>query len=59
MGAVLRPCVPLFVMITGALLLPVREDAGPFYRKRIGRVFWLIVLGIRKITGKTSRYWVG
>ena len=39
-GAVLRPCVPLFVMITGALLLPVREDAGPFYRKRIGRVFW-------------------
>ena len=40
MGAVLRPCVPLFVMITGALLLPVREDAGPFYRKRIGRVFW-------------------
>ena len=23
-GALLRPCVPLFVMITGALLLPVR-----------------------------------
>lgn len=25
-GAVLRPCVPLFVMITGALLLPVRVE---------------------------------
>lgn len=39
-GSVLRPCVPLFVMITGALLLPVRGDSGTFYRKRIGRVFW-------------------
>ena len=39
-GAALRPCVPLFVMITGALLLPVRGETGPFYRKRIGRVFW-------------------
>ena len=39
-GAALRPCVPLFVMITGALLLPVREETGPFYRKRKGRVFW-------------------
>lgn len=39
-GGVLRPCVPLFVMITGALLLPVRQAAGPFYKKRIGRVFW-------------------
>ena len=28
-GAFLRPCVPLFVMITGALLLPVqRGDVG-------------------------------
>lgn len=39
-GAFLRPCVPLFVMITGALLLPVREESGIFYRKRIGRVIW-------------------
>ena len=39
-GSVLRPCVPLFVMITGALLLPVRGDASTFYNKRIGRVFW-------------------
>lgn len=32
-GAALRPCVPLFVMITGALLLPVRDESGPFCRK--------------------------
>lgn len=38
-GSLVRPCVPLFVMITGALLLsrPVGEG---FYRKRIGRVLW-------------------
>lgn len=39
-GAFLRPCVPLFVMITGALLLPVRGEASVFYKKRISRVFW-------------------
>ena len=39
-GAALRPCVPLFVMITGALLLPVRGDASVFYKKRIPRVFF-------------------
>lgn len=37
-GSILRPCVPLFVMLTGALLLPVTGEAGPFYRKRIMRV---------------------
>lgn len=39
-GSVLRPCVPLFVMITGALLLPVRGDASTLYKKRIPRVFY-------------------
>ena len=40
-GALMRPCVPLFVMITGALLLPVRTDnTCAFYKKRISRVFW-------------------
>lgn len=39
-GSFLRPCVPLFVMITGALLLPVREEMSVFYKKRISRVFW-------------------
>ena len=39
-GSVLCPCVPLFVMITGALLLPVRGDTSTFYKKRIPRVFY-------------------
>lgn len=39
-GSLLRPCVPLFVMITGALMLPVREEASIFYKKRITRVFF-------------------
>ena len=39
-GALLRPCVPLFVMITGALLLPVRGEVSVFYKKRIPRVVW-------------------
>lgn len=37
-GAFLRPCVPLFVMLTGMLLLPVKQDIGSFYRKRMLRV---------------------
>ena len=39
-GAFLRPCVPLFVMITGALLLPIKGEASVFYKKRIPRVLW-------------------
>lgn len=37
-GAFLRPCVPLFVMLTGLLLLPVRQGIGSFYKKRMLRV---------------------
>ena len=33
-----RPCVPLFMMVTGILLLPIRMSMGQFYRKRITRV---------------------
>lgn len=44
-GALLRPCVPLFVMLTGALLLPLKDsDTIKFYKKRIGRVFYPFVL---------------
>lgn len=40
-GSMLRPSVPLFVMITGALLLPIRETSlGGFYKKRIPRVLF-------------------
>ncbi len=37
-GSFVRPCVPLFVMLTGALLLPTEEDFGGIFRKRIVRV---------------------
>lgn len=37
-GSMLRPCVPLFVMISGVLLIPVKMDMGTFYRKRLTRV---------------------
>ena len=38
--AFVRPCVPLFVMITGVLMFPVRQSMGAFYKKRILRVLW-------------------
>ncbi len=37
-GSFLRPCVPLFVMITGLLLLPVNMSIGSFYKKRLLRI---------------------
>ena len=43
-GSFLRPCVPLFVMITGALMLPVKEETSLFYKKRITRVFFPFVI---------------
>ena len=39
-GASARAVVPLFVMITGALLLPIKQETFVFCRKRIGRVLW-------------------
>ena len=40
-GSLLRPSVPLFAMMTGLLLLPVREQSlGTFYKKRIFRVLF-------------------
>ena len=33
-GSALRACVPLFVMMTGFLLLPVKQTMPAFYRKR-------------------------
>lgn len=37
-GSFLRPCVPLFVMITGTLLLPVKLSLEVFYKKRLLRI---------------------
>lgn len=51
LGSLTRPCVPLFVMMTGVLLLPVKPTVslGAFYKKRIGRlikplIFWSLAL---------------
>lgn len=50
-GSLMRASVPLFVMMTGVLLLPVGQgyDLVSFYRKRIDRilpplVFWSVAL---------------
>ncbi len=52
-GSAVRPCVPLFVMMSGVLLLPIRNVAGigHFYRKRVMRilialVFWSLLLPV-------------
>ena len=37
-GSMLRACVPLFVMITGLLLLPVKMTMKEFYTKRLMRI---------------------
>ncbi len=44
-GSLVRPCVPLFVMMTGVLLLPISSQytLRGFYRKRIGRLLWPLV----------------
>ncbi len=39
-GYVTAPCIGLFFMVSGALLLPVREDAKVFLRKRLGKVLF-------------------
>lgn len=50
LGSAVRCCVPLFAMMTGVLLFPVRPAGmGDFYRKRIGRIvvpllFWSVAL---------------
>lgn len=50
-GSLTRPCVPLFVMLTGVLLLPLKseERLSTFYKKRIKRIitpliFWSLAL---------------
>ncbi|MBD5346756.1 MAG: acyltransferase [Bacteroides sp.] len=52
-GSLMRPCVPLFVMMTAVVLLPLRSNvsAAMFYRKRVGRlivplIFWSLALPV-------------
>lgn len=48
-GSLVRPCVPLFVMISGVLLLPVHMDMSSFYSRRAKKllppfIFWSLAL---------------
>lgn len=48
-GSFVRPCVPLFVMMSAILLLPIQMDTQTFYSKRAKRLFlpflfWSLVL---------------
>lgn len=50
-GSLVRSCVPLFVMISGVLLLPVKMDMATFYSKRAKRlvipfIFWSMMLPV-------------
>ena len=50
-GSIVRCCVPLFVMISGVLLLPVKMDMRSFYSRRAKRIlipaiFWALVLPV-------------
>ncbi len=50
-GAIARVSVPLFVMITGVLLLPIQMEMTSFYKRRARRLllpflFWAIALPI-------------
>ena len=55
LNSVCRASVPLFVMISGFLLLPLKEEMGVFFRKRFTRVaipfiVWCILYAL---------YWAG
>lgn len=39
-GSLVRPCVPLFVMLTGVLTMPVKTRMAQFYKRRIPRVLF-------------------
>ena len=44
-GSMLRPCVPIFAMMTGVLLLPLKDmSMGAFYKKRLLRVLFPFLL---------------
>ncbi|MDE5567264.1 MAG: acyltransferase [Muribaculaceae bacterium] len=52
-GSIVRPCVPLFVMMSGVLLLPINNNVSlsGFYKKRVSRVlialiFWSLLLPV-------------
>ena len=50
-GSFLRICVPIFVVISGYLILPIKESPSVFYKKRFTRIlfpflFWSIMYAV-------------
>lgn len=43
-GSLQRASVPLFIMISGMLLLPMRDTAEVFYKKRMSRVLFPFII---------------
>ena len=43
-GSLVRPCVPLFAMISGVLLFPVTMEMGAFYSRRLKRILIPLVV---------------
>lgn len=53
LGSISRVCVPLLIMVSGALILPKLEKVavGDFYQKRLSRLikpwlFWSVIFGL-------------
>lgn len=43
-GSMMRPAIPIFVLVTGALLIPVKQQILPFYKKRLSRLLIPFIL---------------
>ncbi|MFD0767203.1 acyltransferase [Mucilaginibacter lutimaris] len=64
-GSLMRGCVPLFVMISGYLLLPIKESGSEFYKRRFSRLlipflFWSVMYAIVPYllgSTKTGQMW--
>ena len=55
-GSSVRACVPLFVMMTGVLMFPVRYNMTDFYKKRIGRIIvpLILCLFVKRVPARCS-----
>lgn len=57
------PCIGLFLMVSGALLLPVKEETGTFLKRRLGKILgptlvWsLIYIGYNHYQGTDHSWW--
>lgn len=43
-GSLVRCCVPLFVMVSGVLLLPLKTDMFAFYKRRLSRIIIPLII---------------